>query len=780
MYLQLPPSRFKELSQLVEQFNAVMDSDPVQQLFYLQKINYVLNKTKLDEELFTWMSSHEKEGWINQLTLFNINPNASFFYKNFQFAQAVTHLEKDAVDLHNQNNDIYRLMKHRDELIKNQSFEHCRSTYITINRTLCQLAQTDLRIKDIIKKQAKVLQLAHEKFEAIKGNITTKNSSYYTEPLGKEKVNNDNFEFTIKEWPDPFVFRVEDRSELGLEQELHSYQVAEYFIEDYAVFMMAFKGSDDHSTAFRPVVLSQLANQGNLADVARALKNQPQEKIAAEISYYFTQLTDLCQKLIEEGVYHPDIKLTNFLVHNNKLLISDRKTLINIENPKVTQVRSTPLFAPVAYVNCLNNSRTGYRFNANLTTVNMPQFMAYQLGMALKEFLVWTQCEELPLEFRDINTKASSYFTNPKKQIQNLAILVQELTREDASKRFSIKQLQSLITSKSYLKNTDGFYEQLEKLLPPNQLGIQEEINKITALLCQKITTEEDLKQANAVFNTLLMSDPKEPRLVRMAEQLALKCFYDFSIEYFKNFSKSIEAALDNQNWMAAPWYRKLIHYLTFGLYNVDQVTEVSDIQIQIDFKSPEFQMHLPQLNFISPEILQTLGKQESVHFQDFILSHLDEIEARDSTLDKNEALNTCSKSIELSETCASIHEESSIIKITCDSPANHHKDLEQRSKFPSCNEDESSLESGTILKAESNKTASVNQPKVGFFFDVESPNSHQEEKKTVHVRRFSVRTTLFQGDGSGRYKKLKERPVLPPEWQQDGSHSSEKSNLSM
>ncbi|STY12551.1 protein kinase domain containing protein [Legionella pneumophila] len=61
-------------------------------------------------------------------------------------------------------------------------------------------------------------------------------------------------------------FVVEDRHELGKEQELHSYGVSKYFIEDYSVFMMRFK-AEDGSTVYKPVILSQFANQNNLEEL---------------------------------------------------------------------------------------------------------------------------------------------------------------------------------------------------------------------------------------------------------------------------------------------------------------------------------------------------------------------------------------------------------------------------------------------------------------------------------------------------------------------------------
>ena len=68
--------------------------------------------------------------------------------------------------------------------------------------------------------------MAHTKFEAIKGKEPVPSDvptpSYKTKELGAQ-VNNFNFTLNMGDNKDPLVIRVEDRGELGLEQDLHSY-----------------------------------------------------------------------------------------------------------------------------------------------------------------------------------------------------------------------------------------------------------------------------------------------------------------------------------------------------------------------------------------------------------------------------------------------------------------------------------------------------------------------------------------------------------------------------
>jgi hypothetical protein len=644
MVLQLPPQRFKDLLALVNQYNATPEDDPVQRLFYLQKMNYELAKTALNEDLYTWINERGEGSWQEHLGTYNINPNASFFLKGIQFAQAIAAkienkppYEVEAIPV---NDREYPLLQERDVLLKEGNYTACREKYIAVNLKLDALVHTDNRIKQVVEEHSLILKNVHVKLEAIKGTEQTETTkdkeqpeplkaeeqvkihvAYKTEELGNQ-VNNFNFKFEMGGWAKPFVFRVEDRPELGLEQKLHSFPVAKYFIEDFAVFMMQFKG-EESPVDYKPVVLSQFANQGNLADVARRLQNKKPVHIASQTNFYFTQLADFCLKLIAAKAYHPDIKLTNFLVNDNLIRVSDRKTIIENETPKAKDIRSSPLYAPEAYLKCISPQMT-FNSNAYKTTLDMNQFMAFQLGIALKEFLVLSQMNELPDDFRNPDRSAASYFTSPPRQIINLSLLVQELTRDEPEKRMTIAQFQELLVY--HTREPESFYRQVERVLPSSTLGIQEDLDEINTLLENDFSNDELLARSNVIFKKLSDSDPKETRLTRVAERLAKKCFLQCSKEYFQDCSKEIEQALPVANWNEAPWYRKLLYWLTFGYYDVDPVTDYTKVTIDRDLKGSEFQTHFPQLEFLPADELNYLGEAESLHFKDFIYDHVVQI----------------------------------------------------------------------------------------------------------------------------------------------------------
>lgn len=651
MILKLPPSDFNTLLILVKEYNKVSIDDHIQRLFYLQKINYFLNNSEMTEALFAWINDSEDDGWLAQLNIYSINPNASFWLTGIQFAQAVTDKFNDNKLLSSKKTQ-YELMQERDELLKNHTFEQARYRYAKLSMELIHVTKTVSQLKERIEQHSHILLMAHDKIEAIKGNLSEsskqKLTSYSTEELGNQ-VNNANFKFEMNAFPEPFIFRVEDRAELGLDQYLHSQEVSKYFIDEFAVFMMEFTGTNQ-SIVYKPVVLSQFANQGNLADIAQGLKklsgSKIHETIASRCTYYFAHLADFCLKLIEANAYHPDIKLTNILVHNQMVRISDRKTLTDKRNPKVREVRSSPLYAPPEYLDYLTDDHKGYKPKAVLKTIDMPQFMSFQLGLALKEFLMLTQCDELPEDddIRDLKREAATYFITPTRQILNLSLLAQELTRPDPAKRMTIEQFSKLMCHKQL--SPDQFYQMVEQTMPSSELGFQEDLDLIQSILKSHWKGMDLLKQANPIFIKVSQDKQADVRVLRMTETLALKCFKDFSKHYFVHCSQLIESQLFAQDWQKASWFRRILHIITFGWYAIDQVTKVSDITIACDLDGDEFQAHVHQLEFIPVEVLkETIGETALLHFKEYVLKHIGEImpedqESSESTSDSEQSEN--------------------------------------------------------------------------------------------------------------------------------------------
>lgn len=396
----------------------------------------------------------------------------------------------------------------------------------------------------------------------------------------QNQVNNQNFQCMIDS--NKYIVRIEDRSELGLEQKLHSYPVSRYFTEDYAIFRLGFK-INDGGYEYRPVVFSQYAEQGNLAEIAKNLRHTKNSEISSTAKFYFVELANFCRQLINSHAYHPDIKLSNFLIHGNRILISDRKTFVDKEISRADDVRSSPLYATDEYISCINNAGDGFNSLASNTYINMPQFMAYQLGMALKEFLILTQHDELSEEFRDHDIPAVDYFASPDQSISNLSLLVQELTRTNPEHRMTFAQLQELLPLRN--RPTNDFCTHLERVFPAKNLGLELLVRELNQLIDGSFDNNELLARANPLFKNIAEQQTSEHRLTRLANMLANKCFTQCSGDYLH--------ALHNR---------------------------IASSATPIDLNNKEFHQHFPLLEFVTPALMtKALGTEQTQELAAYI-----------------------------------------------------------------------------------------------------------------------------------------------------------------
>ncbi|CAM2940933.1 protein kinase domain containing protein [Legionella steigerwaltii] len=636
-------NRYKHrvLIKLIKEFNEAPAQDVIQRLFYLQKINHYINSAQIGDEEYKWLTARDKESWRANLETYGINPDGSFLFKGIQFARAVTAAIATQVQsqvqssIEENNQDFYQLLQERDDLLKgNLSFEASKIQFQNLCCHLNHLSEKNAELKKQVDEHAQILNLAKRKISAIKGESDLISSDYKTEALGSRRVNNFNFKFQMKGWDETLVFRVEDRDNLSFEQELHSYPVSKYFANDVALFMMQFRSEDNKEIEYRPVVLSQYAKQGSLLEVVKGLKAQSDERsplqnqlmITAVVKHYFTQINEFCLKLKDAKAYHPDIKLSNFLAHNNKLLISDRKALTRSNYPLASKLRCTPRYAPPQYLACLNEDQDDYLPKATLTHIKLEPLMSYQIGMALKEFLILTQLDDIPDNFEDLRCTARSHFQNPCQSIINLSILAEELTHPEEKKRLTIEQFQKLLL---YVSHPTAFNKHLEEVLSSETLGITHELNEINELLrTEKLVDSEFLEQANTIFVAISERNPSEPRLNRVAEKLAIKCYTNYSEHYFSKISQEIEDALSDQDWNYAPWWRQAIHIFSLGHFRIERITKVEEIKINLDYNDPVFRSHLIQFEFLPAEALENLGVIEGNNLKNYFIEHLDEIRA--------------------------------------------------------------------------------------------------------------------------------------------------------
>lgn len=639
MPIKKAAAKHLKLNRIIEDFNKTPEQDRIRRLFLLQKINYYIQSKPVFQAEFSWIMARDKDSWRNHLEEFGINPDGSFLFKGMQFAREVAKeaapgTAEEEVD----EDQFYQLLQERDKLLQVQMpykeiTAEEQKRYLQICCQLACYAAKNPAMKEKLETQTQILSLAKDKFSAIKGETEKNyvNPKYRTEVLGTKQVNNFNFIFMMEEWPDDFVIRVEDRFDLGFEQELHSYPVAKDFADDFALFIMHFKSENSEQIEYKPVVLSQFANQGSLDKVAGKLKGESQQTIAERAIFYFEKINHFCLRLKEAQAFHPDMKLSNFLVHNNKLMISDRKALTRSPSPLARDLRSTPRYAPPEYLNCLDDECENYLPNASTTHIDVEQLMSYQMGKALKEFLIITQLGHIP-EPGEEETALIDYFNPIHPTIINLTILIDELTRFEAGKRLSIEKFHHLLPYCN--QKPDIFFSLLEKEFSSKELGIELEMNEIYQLLdTKRINNKIILEQANRIFNAVRNREPREARLDRMAIQLSIKCYQECSENYFAKISQKIETALLKADWKLAPWWRQIFHVLSFGLYRVDRLAKLDKVVIDLDFNDLQFKTHLSQLEFLPPGQFDSLGLIESDHLKDYLKQHINAKNERSSEL---------------------------------------------------------------------------------------------------------------------------------------------------
>lgn len=651
---------YTKLKQLIEEFNSLPQENHVQRIFYLQRINHELNRVPLNSNLYNWRNNNPDfpGTWESLLTTYGIDPDASFFLKGAQFAKAIKKRVQDSALLKTDN--LYQLMQERDQLLEKPTVEeHDVAQYLALSCRINHLVENKAIHREVKTRHEHYLAEAKAKLNAIKGHTKETSAKYKTGALGTRHVNNFNYKLIIdfleEQLPKLFTLRIEDREHLSIEQKLHSYPVSAYFGDDIALAMVRYK-DEDEAIVHKPMVISQFANEGDMRDVAKKLSNKSTGEIASQAKYFFQRICDFSTKLTQADVYHPDIKLSNFLVHNKRLLVCDRKTFVTGQTQKATNIRSTISYAPLEYAECINKTQNGYTFKAMRTSFDMKQFMAYQVGMALKEFLLLTQMNELPDDYWSPECDIESYFKKPNYLIKNYTLLVREMTRAEEGKRLSIEHLQKLlpeITKKPYY-----FSEAVEALLPSSELGIEEELNQINTLLACKKITDEELEQANAIFRALTDRPIYEHRLHWHAEKLAIKCHEDYSKTYFSKISQTLETVLLDHDWLNASWYRKAAYIFTFGYLRVPQVTPVETIKLDVEFQSLEFQFHFAQFAFLPTTQLTYLGATEAEHLALFLSAHINEIAPKDGEEHNLENESSLAGPASLNEALAQITEE--------------------------------------------------------------------------------------------------------------------------
>lgn len=300
------------LKNLIQQYNQTPENKPIERLYYLQKMNQFIRRATPNDAVIRWRNQIGASSLEAHLQQYHIHRDASALVQSIEFAQAVQrHQSPDAQPPnHTPLTDIYSEMRARDDLLISDNIDF--GQYIQHNQAIADFYSKDEALQEKVQKSLYYLSLIYPKLESIQDVVQQTFPEYSTQVLGKSEGNNKNFTFHIDGENSPLVIRVEDRNDLGREVQLQTHDVSEYFSNDYATLMVPFKTGDE--TAYQPVVISEFAQQGDLQHYAETLQGKEPKAITTAAQKYFLQLCDFCLKLEASGHYHPDIKLSNFLV----------------------------------------------------------------------------------------------------------------------------------------------------------------------------------------------------------------------------------------------------------------------------------------------------------------------------------------------------------------------------------------------------------------------------------------------------------------------------------
>jgi hypothetical protein len=606
--LSVPPTIGSgKLLSLVNDYNLLGEEQHVERLFHLQQISYHFQKITPKPELISWRNQIGEEGFEAHLQSYHIHRDSSQLLQNIQFAQAVQHYtEPDTQPETIPKDKLFDAITLKDSLLNESFSEETIQQYIKYNQAIMKNYNADKKLQEKIKRHQKYLGLSYGKIETIQSIVNQQFKDYKTSILGNPAGNNKNFIFEIEGETEKLVIRVEDRNNLGKEQRLQAHVVSTFFSDDYATIMVPF--NVDNQIDYRPVVISELATEGDLGRYAKKLIGQTDDEIVFQAQHLFLQLNDFCKQLMNSGHYHPDIKLSNFLTDGERIIVSDRKTIIDQKKPKVSKVSSSPSYAAPEYRACLSESGESLNANAYRTTLDMPSYMAYQMGMALKEFMLTTIKGVDQKKFNEWGPFTKD-LEAPNDALKNMDVLIQELTRENPKDRLSIEHAQLLLSQVKTLSQ-ENFMRQLEALSPQILLSTTSGIKLLeSALIAEQLTPDLQSQLEKLAASQSLSALCKDPRanLTHLLEGSPLQKIND----YLKQVDDQL-LAIDLEK---ANTFEKLLYNIGLGVPSRSSVADLEGTLPKMDEITKLYVSLSDNIPGISPAAQRQLN--EIKHCQD-------------------------------------------------------------------------------------------------------------------------------------------------------------------
>ncbi|ASQ45536.1 hypothetical protein [Legionella clemsonensis] len=478
----------------------------------------------LADSIYTWRnqgrtSLSEEKNLKEVLQSYGVHADASILLKTVQYATAYQRqLHPEAVK-HNLTEEVHSLKNFGEE--RKTLFELLKQRYLLLKQLLrneykseAQFANLSEKLQDLhsqifimintsptlgpwITEQMHLFALSYAAIDIVQEKINNKFEEYNFASLPGQ-VNNENILFTLltnkkrqtlaeakrapaeiirntssatEELPLQLVIRHEARDNAANEQWLQSNAIARFFVDDYTTFTKQV--NEEGIYVYHPVAISQFVKQGNLKQIAKQLEEKP-EVIAEKAQRYFSQISEFCVELMQLGFYHSDIKLSNFLVENDHIVISDRKAITRDAKFKASSLRTSIWFSPPEFVKFVNSRQTGISYRASRILMDAEPFMSFQVGIALKSFLLrgLTHDHLVQVNMSKFNFTQDTIF-------ENLAILGDALTRSIPTERISLAIFKDMLIPEILRLPTEDFLKSLEIRAGRNPFAINQAIENL-------------------------------------------------------------------------------------------------------------------------------------------------------------------------------------------------------------------------------------------------------------------------------------------------------------
>lgn len=249
-------------------------------------------------------------------------------------------------------------------------------------------------------------------------------------------ANNANWKISNSETGENLVFQVGTPSDnQEIQQRLTFSEANEYLAINYYSTLPT-------SNSPYSITITQFCSGGDLKHERQVhFVESMHDEILQSSGARLSAVTDLCHKMLQQNVMHPDIKLTNFLIDkDNRVTVTDKKTLANV-NADGT-------------VNSQDIITTSYieppEFNAKprAKQLNAESFMTYQLGLAFYDYLVLPKIPKDPYakawtEIRPLAFDAPIFQTEQGQKYQSL---ISKMIDDNPENRPSLKAISQELT----------------------------------------------------------------------------------------------------------------------------------------------------------------------------------------------------------------------------------------------------------------------------------------------------------------------------------------------